>query len=418
MKKSKMREFLGLLSLALSVLASAQVSIDAELRPRFEYRHGFKNIFPEGEDAATFVSQRTRLKTNYKNKNIEFRLSLQDVRVWGDVPQLNASDNNKMMVHEAWGKFKASEEVAFKLGRQEIVYDDSRFFGNVGWAQQARSHDAVLVQIKKNNLKADVGFAYNQDNEKLAGNLYTVNGNYKSMQYAWLHHDWVDFSGSLMFVNNGWQSINAKNGKAETKYSQTIGAHLNYKANEFNFIGNAFYQMGKDVSDNDLSAYLVGLEANYAATPKFNIGIGAELQSGNDNGVIKDGKNKAFNPLFGTNHKFNGLMDYFYVGNHLNSVGLLDLHVRANFKTGAKTNLAFTFHNFSSAADLDQKQFGNELDITFGYKIYDNVTLNAGYSHMFAEEGMSLIKGIKAESTNNWSWIMLTFKPNLFTSNN
>lgn len=109
-------------------------------------------------------------------------------------------------------------------------------------------------------------------------------------------------------------------------------------------------------------------------------------------------------------------MDYFYVGNHLNSVGLLDLHAKANIKTSEKTNVGIALHNFSSAADLDKKRFGNELDITFGYKIYDNVTLNAGYSHMFASDGMELIKNGKANETNNWAWLMFTFKPTLFST--
>lgn len=414
--KKKMKLNLGLGALVLSVSAFAQLSVEAELRPRFEYRHGFKTLFDKSDDEAAFVSQRTRLNANYKNENMEFRLSLQDVRVWGDVPQLNATDKNKLAVHEAWGKFNVTEEIALKLGRQEIVYDDSRFFGNVDWAQQARSHDAALAQFKKNNFRADVGFAYNQDGEKLTGNIYTVDRNYKSMQYAWLHHDWVDFSGSLLFVNNGWQLVNANSGKSETQYTQTIGTHLNYKANALNLIGNAYYQMGKDIDANDVSAYLLGLEANYNVTTKFNLGIGAELQSGNDNKVIANDKNKAFNPLFGTNHKFNGLMDYFYVGNHLNSVGLLDLHAKANIKTSEKTNVGIALHNFSSAADLDKKRFGNELDITFGYKIYDNVTLNAGYSHMFASDGMELIKNGKANETNNWAWLMFTFKPTLFST--
>ena len=35
-----------------------------------------------------------------------------------------------------------NEKFAFKVGRQEINYDDARIFGNVDWAMQARSHDA------------------------------------------------------------------------------------------------------------------------------------------------------------------------------------------------------------------------------------------------------------------------------------
>ena len=72
----------------------AQLKIDTELRPRFEYRHGYKTLFPDNTDPAAFVSQRTRLNAGFKNEKLNFYLSLQDVRVWGDVPQLNSSDSN------------------------------------------------------------------------------------------------------------------------------------------------------------------------------------------------------------------------------------------------------------------------------------------------------------------------------------
>jgi hypothetical protein len=35
---------------------------------------------------------------------------------------------------------------------------------------------------------------------------------------------------------------------------------------------------------------------------------------------------KSFNSLYGTNHKFNGWVDYFYVGNHAESIGLVDIN--------------------------------------------------------------------------------------------
>ena len=81
--------------------SSAQVIVDAELRPRFEYRHGYKTLFPNNVDPAAYVSQRTRLNIDYKKDNLDFYLSLQDVRVWGDVPQLNVSDNNGIAIHQA-----------------------------------------------------------------------------------------------------------------------------------------------------------------------------------------------------------------------------------------------------------------------------------------------------------------------------
>ena len=392
----------------------AQLTIDAELRPRAEYRHGFKTLFPDNANPALFVSQRTRLNTTYKTEKLNFYVSFQDVRVWGDVPQLNTADNSGLSVHQAWAEILLDPNFSVKLGRQEVIYDDSRIFGNVGWAQQARSHDMAMLKYKKDSFKFDVGLAFNQSKENLTGTNLTTPNTYKAMQYAWLHKDWSDFSGSFLFLNNGMQSPNG------LKYSQTIGTHLTAKKDKFTIAANLYYQFGNDVLDRDLNAYLLGLEAMFKASEKAKIGLGVELQSGNDYNTPAN-ENNAFTPFYGTNHKFNGFMDYFYVGNHINSVGLLNLYAKANFKLNSKSGLTAFVHNFSAAADINNSvsnQLGTEVDIVYGYKFTKDIGFKAGYSHLFPSEGMEVLKGNSDGNTNNWAWVMVTIKPTLFTSKN
>ena len=398
----------------------AQLTVDAEVRPRFEYRHGFKTLFPNDTDPAAFVSQRTRLNATYKMEKMLFRLSFQDVRVWGDVPQLNSADNNGLSVHEAWAQIFLKENFSLKAGRQEIIYDDSRIFGNVAWAQQARSHDVAMLKYKKGKFKADLGAAFNQDSESLTGTVLTTPNTYKAFQFAWLHNDWEDFSASFLILNNGLQYIadEESEDENETRYSQTVGTHLLYKKGKVGLSSNLYYQTGKDVADNDLSAYLISLDGSYKVTDKIKLGLGGELISGNDNGAPSNGDNNAFTPFYGTNHKFNGLMDYFFVGNHANNVGLLDVNVKANFTLNTKSNINLAFHNFSAAADFTEKQLGNELDLVYTYKIQKGVTVKAGYSHLFESEGMEILKGNVDGNTNNWGWVMLVVKPTLFKTEN
>jgi len=406
--------FVAILTL-VAIQSFAQLTISGELRPRAEYRNGYKNLTPNDVDAALFVSQRTRLNTKFISEDYTFFVSLQDVRVWGDVKQLNTSDNNGIAIHEAWGKIKFNPNFAVKLGRQEIIYDDSRMFGNVGWAQQARSHDAVIFKFGNENYKLDLGFAYNQNGEALFENLYTVEGNYKAMQYAWYHKEWSDFKASFLVLNNGLQNIDDD----EIRYSQTYGTHLKYKATDaLSFNANAYLQSGKDVADNDLSAYLIGLDLGYKASAKLNLGLGFEIQSGNDNASIGD-ENNAFTPFYGTNHKFNGFMDYFYVGNHANNVGLVDIYAKISTKLGEKSSLTAFVHNFSAQAEIAQdadKQLGTEIDLVYTHKLNKDVTIGAGYSQMLASEGLEAIKNNFSGNGNNWAWLMVTIKPTLFTS--
>ena len=411
----KIRNLVVAILTLLTVQSYAQLTISGELRPRAEYRNGYKTLTPNDVDAALFVSQRTRLNTKFISKDYTFFISVQDVRVWGDVKQLNTSDNNGLAVHEAWGKVKFSPNFAVKLGRQEIIYDDSRMFGNVGWAQQGRSHDAAIFKFGNKNYKLDLGVAYNQDSEALFDNLYTVEGNYKAMQYAWYHKEWSKFKASFLFLNNGLQNIDAD----EIRYSQTFGTHMKYKAtNALSFNANVYLQSGKDVADNDLSAYLLGLDLGYKASAKVNLGVGFEIQSGN----AYDGdasENKAFTPFYGTNHKFNGFMDYFYVGNHANSVGLVDIYAKIGTKLGEKSSLTAFVHNFSAQADIAQdveKQLGTEIDLVYSHKLNKDVTIGAGYSQMLASEGLEYLKNNSSGNGNNWAWLMVTIKPTLFSS--
>ena len=74
--------------------ANAQFFLEAEVRPRGEILHGFSTPFPDGADTAAFISQRSRINLGYSMERLNFYLSIQDIRIWGDVPQLNQSDSN------------------------------------------------------------------------------------------------------------------------------------------------------------------------------------------------------------------------------------------------------------------------------------------------------------------------------------
>jgi len=137
-----------LVILCVTTLTAQQFDLSAEVRPRYENRHGYKTLLNKDTDGANFVSQRTRINFNFEQDKIRLGVTLQNVRVWGDVSTL-ASDDNATALHEAWAEALLSDKISLKLGRQEIVYDDHRIFGNVGWAQQARSHDAFLFKFKQ-----------------------------------------------------------------------------------------------------------------------------------------------------------------------------------------------------------------------------------------------------------------------------
>lgn len=414
--KKLFRLFLVLFLGLVPSVVMAQLTFTGEIRPRTEYRHGLKSLFNSSDDAAFATSQRTRLNLGYAEETFRVGLSVQDVRTWGDVAQLNLSDKNQLMLHEAWGEIIFNENFSLKVGRQELVYDDSRILGNVGWAQQARSHDLALLKFKTDGGgKFHVGFAVNNDAEFLSRQLYTTN--YKSMQFAWYNRKLDQFDFSLLFMNVGQERDTDPTDAVDrdTRYSQTFGTHMNYRPGKISFTGSLYAQTGKDPADTDLSAYMFNLGMKFPVAENWKGNVGIEMLSGTDDTEMED--NNSFTPLFGTNHKFNGHMDYFYVGNHVGNVGLTDIYGGLNHAKG-QWSFATAIHLFSTAADLylgpekQDKYLGTEVDLSVGYKYSKSVLIKAGYSHMFATDSMEALKGGDKDETQNWGWVMVVFKPN------
>lgn len=415
-KKCKSSLFTIVLFFLAIPFSFGQLELSGELRARPEYRRGYKSLATSDQDPAFFLSQRTRIKLHYGWEKLSFHISLQDVRTWGSTSQLNVSDGF-FSVHEAWGAVQISQQFNLKVGRQELAYDDHRILGSVDWAQQGRSHDLVLLEFGKNNFRWHTGLAYNQDKEQLSTTFYSVPGNYKTMQFIWLHSEFDKAQGSILFLNNGMQ-----NPDTTMSFSQTMGAYLNFDLGRVKMNVAGYYQVGKDALKKDLSAGYAHVEFSLPFSFGLTPSVGMEYLTGTDQSNSLT--NHSFTPLYGTNHKFNGHMDYFYVGNHLNDVGLADPYIRLLYKLD---NYVFTgtAHFFASSADildpgdpalLLNSYLGTEVDLSLSWRIQENISISAGYSQMLATNSMEAIKGGDSSTTNNWAWLMLTFTPDFIKS--
>lgn len=433
--------FLFIIGIFVAITVDAQLTINGEYRPRTEFLHGYKA--PMAKQAEMFrllTTQRARLGVFYKGDKFKIGLQLQDVRAWGSEPQLVINDGFYTTIHQAWGEIILSDNLCLKLGRQELIYDDHRILGSVNWAQQARSHDLALLKYeKKDNFNFHFGVAVNQVQTR----PYSVTGNYKSMQFAWFNKKINNYSISLLALNNGMNdtTLNNKSGSPMTTYFQIIGQRSTYKKDKLIIGINTYFQLGNDKStyfDNTekqnfhrkMSAYNARLEVGYKINDNFSTEIGYEIISGQsqtDTTTDYIRTNHAFNPAYGTNHKFNGWMDYFYVGNHQNTVGLNDLFLTLKYKKN-KFELGSTLHSFSAAAHvIDSKEFlttgkilampsglGMELDSWVTYKISTDVIFQIGISGMFDSETMRTLKGGAFGASNYWCWTQVIFKPKTF----
>ncbi len=395
-----------------------QLDISGDFRARSEYRNGYGTLKPDTAKAACFVVQRVRLNVDFSSKHLKMRVSPQNYHVWGDVTTTAKSDLGNAF-HEAWAEIIAGPKISLRLGRQELAYDDHRILGNVDWAMQARSHDALLLKyMPDTSQRIHLGIAYNVNKESNFKENYLL-PQYKALQFLWYHGNFKQFGVSGLLLNNGMPFV--VSGKEKTVYSQTISTQLTYKFGKFNAAVTAALQTGK-INNNSVQAHYYAAQLRYQNTSGFAAGLGGEYLSGKAQDDISTTV-KSFNPLYGTNHKFNGYMDYFYVGNHINSVGLIDMYATLSYQK-KQLRVQLQPHVFSAAAAIYQsgvKQdnlLGTEIDLTANYQLFDNVAIEGGIAKMLATSSMEILKGGNKDNGNYWAYLSVKCTPHLFSYKN
>lgn len=402
-----------------------EFSMSAQIRPRAEYRNGA--LFPreEGASSASFINNRARLSMEYKRTGLSMKISAQHVGVWGQDPQIDK--NGRFIMNEAWAKLESGNGFFAQMGRQTLSYDDERILGGLDWNVAGRYHDALKLGYQNAQNQLHLILAFNQNDEKTIGGTYynAIGQPYKSMQTAWYHYkaQTTPFEASLLFMNLGWETGDVE--KAKTRYMQTMGTYLTFNPGNWNLNGAFYYQSGKgkpnaNMVSQSVSAYMWSLVASYKIDGAWSVTVGSDYLSGNNG---EGDKNKAFDPLYGTHHKFYGAMDYFYASSWVNGMqapGLWDNRVGVNFKASPKVVLQANYHYFSAAqkpvanGGKLSKGLGSEIDTQVDWDIMKDVKLSAGYSFMLGTKTMDAVKGGNHKSWQDWGWVSLNINPKIF----
>ena len=382
----------------VAVLAStsifAQFSLSGEFRPRTEwFGHGQKGTALEGTKGYVSTSVRAALKGKYVSEGYTLFTSFQEVFKFGDRAQISPAGNGNFRVQEAWADIKLNDALSLKFGRQPLSYDDQRILGGLGWAQQARTHDAGVFKYKKEGYNLDLGFALNTPTSAVYNQSAAFS--YREMAFVRANKKFKNLNLTALILSNTFQK------DTEDKSSLlTAGLHADLKLDKLTLSANAFLQEGDRLNDVAVDgAYLASLLAKYKATGKTTFKAGFETISG------KTDDSAAFFPLYGTNHAFNGLMDRFYVGNHGNAGGLNDVQLGVSTKISGLA-VSLTGHYFTEVEDLDGlgSDLGSELDLVVAKKFKD-FKLVGGYSQFFEPSE------VVGKDTQNWAWLMLIISP-------
>lgn len=408
--------------------AYPQFNVTGQFVQRAEYRNGYGKLIPQETDAAMFINQRARIEFNYKLEKLRLYSSVQDVRIFENTPQVKLNDPF-YSIHEAFAELMLDSAFSLKIGRQEIVFDNSRFFGNLDWALQGRSHDFALLRYEKKMFKLYAGGGYNQEVESLSGNIFNITNQYKLAQLFRLEYRFKGFDFSILLWNEGRQyvvkdSVLIVVGKG-VRYRQTIGIPtLKYKIRNTTISAFYYHQLGKDVNNKLVNAFDASLclsqrvHFNLVKKTGITFTLGTETISGNS--TNNNGRtNFSFFPFYGTNHAHNGYMDMFFVGGRFeNSVGLIDNYLRVKYDLNSKMFVSLNSHYFNAYGKVYDKanklnpNLGTELDLTIGYKINDPVSLQLGYSQFFNTVTMNYISKVNSpQNTQNWAYLMIVYRP-------
>ena len=144
------------------------------------------------------------------------------------------------------------------------------------------------------------------------------------------------------------------------------------------------------------------------------------IPGGGNIGLVRHEIVRGFNSLYGSNHKFYGAMDFFYVSTYVNGFtpGLQNLYAGISWSPVKPLSADAAIHFFSTAAPVQdaKKALGHEMELEVTWTIVPSVSLSAGYSFMQGTETMSILKRSADNNRLHWGWLMLNVTPTFFKS--
>jgi hypothetical protein len=360
-----MRRTLVYLS-ALSFVLSQNVSpvFSLSIRERSTAEHKALNT-------NTFHELQTRFSAAVSaERHINAFVQFQDSRVFGSENSTVANSAN-LDLHQGYLELNTLFDSDFNLslGRRELAFDNQRIVGTVGWHNVGRTFDGFFLTHNTAGFRQNLFATAVRETTSLADSANTYFYGYH-IEYTVSER----FRLSSYFLNQ--QILQASNSL------KTIGLYLLYSDKQFGLEFQIAQQFGEATAKTDYNALYLGFGANYKLDNNVKLSVLYEKLSGQTGST----NTTSFSPLYGTNHKFNGFQDKFFVGKAaLPNNGLDDYKLGLSlFKS---VNLAaHFFYNDEAVVDaITLKELdpflGQEYDITYSYAYSKELTLSVGGSY-------------------------------------
>ena len=268
------------------------------------------------------------------------------------------ADPQSTEINQAWIGY-ANERFGATLGRQRVLMDNQRFFGNVGWRQNEQTFDALALRYAFGDGGPSVRYTY-------LDRVLRVNGhdNPNPLLREWsLDGHLINVSQTVPFGLLTGYGYLVENHDIATLSTRTLGARwvgtqplanvklgwtLEY-ATQSNWANNPAQQ-----------------SASYRLLEPSLVWRGLTFKAGWE--VLGGNGHYGFSTPYATLHAFNGWADRFTT---TPADGLDDRNVGASGKIGSAT-WATSWHDFH--ADQGGRHYGSESDASISYPLRAGLT--------------------------------------------
>ena len=370
------------------------------------FRYRFEYVDQEGLSEQSLASTlRTALRyQTMQYWKLDYFIEMTNVADVGRVPSRSPGDPATQYpfvidplisrVNQSWLRW-SDEDGSAKGGRQELVYDNARFVGNVGWRQTHQVFDSIRLDWEFFD-RLDVRYTFIGQVHRITGLEQDLIGNAVNAGF-----DLGNF-GSLGAYAYMWDFDSAAALSTNTFGGFWAGKY-NLNEGKYGLRWRAEYAVQQDGYDNQSS-----IDANYM---HFMAGFGAKVIGINVgleqlSGSAADGR---FTTTFATGHKFNGWADRFLA---TPTDGLADLYVSLD---GEWQKLAYvaTWHKFD--AESTDIAYGTEIDAQVTYRFSWNQLLGlkgafyAGDDQAADPANTATTQLLAYDATKMWVFTTFTF---------
>ena len=261
-------------------------------------------------------------------------------------------DPDNTELNQAYVQYAPTDATKIMLGRQRVLYDNQRFFGNVGWRQNEQTFDALNIEHRFNN---GLNFRYtyldralriygnDHPNENLA--RWQLDAHLLSLSYK---VGPGTLTGYAHFIENQTLPLTSH---------QNIG--IRYAAKHDNKEGLGWLANAEYAKQNDYANGSNLIDADYFLLEGGLVWKANTFKAGWEQ--LGGNGSYGFATPFATLHAFNGWADRFL---NTPANGLDDAYLGWSRKFG-KLNANVTFHDFSS--DHASIHYGHEWDTSLGW---------------------------------------------------